>query len=192
MDQNERMFFTDTQKVDLSEIYYDGRVLDIGGGGEGIIGHIMGEKVIAIDPRADELEEAAEGPLKIIMDAGELKFLNETFDAATSFFTLMYISKEYHYKVFQEIYRVLKKDGEFTIWDVNIPKYQGGIKDIFLVPLEIEMRDKKVTTTYGVSWKETGQDLIYYAEIGEKVGFQVIYRKEQGQIYCIKLKKKIV
>lgn len=189
MNLEERMYLIDTQKVNLVGLNYDGRILDIGGGGEGIIGQIMKEKVVAIDPKGDELEEAAEGPLKIIMDARELKFLNDTFDAVTSFFTLMYIDKDHHYKVFQEIHRVLKKDGEFTIWDVRIPKHQGGVKDIFLVPLEIEMKDKRITTTYGVSWKEAEQGLLYYTEIGKKVGFKIIFKEEQDQIYCIKLKK---
>jgi len=45
--------------------------LDIGGGGEGVIGQMKGKQVIAIDPNRRELEEAADGPLKIVMDARE-------------------------------------------------------------------------------------------------------------------------
>lgn len=190
MNQIEKMFSIDVHKVDLTEFNYDGRILDIGGGGEGIIGQIMGEKVVAIDLRVDELREAGDGPLKIIMDARELKFLDNTFDAVTSFFTLMYIDGEYHSKIFKEIYRVLKNEGEFTIWDVTIPRYQGGIKDIFLVPLEIKMKDKQVSTTYGVSWKEAEQNLSYYVQIGEKVGFEIISQEVQNQIYSIRFKKR--
>ena len=113
MNQDERMFSIGVQNINLKEFSQKGRVLDIGGGGEGIIGQLLGEKVIAIDPRSDELEEAPEGPLKIIMDARELKFLNKTFDGITSFFTLMYIEKQHHNKVFEEIHRVLKNEGEF-------------------------------------------------------------------------------
>lgn len=91
MNQDERMFSIDVQSLNLIEFRQEGRVLDIGGGGEGIIGQVLGERVIAIDNRSDELEEAPEGSLKIIMDARELKFLNKTFDGITSFSTLMYI-----------------------------------------------------------------------------------------------------
>ncbi|WP_352419071.1 class I SAM-dependent methyltransferase [Proteiniborus sp.] len=191
MSQDERMYSIDLQSINLTEYSQKGKVLDIGGGGEGIIGQLLGEKVIAIDPRSDELEEAAEGPLKIIMDARELKFLNNTFDGATSFFTLMYIEKQYHQKVFEEIYRVLKDEGELTIWDATIPPYPGGIKDIFLVPLEIDLKDKKITTTYGVLWDQAEQDMKYYIQLGERVGFEVAKKEEMGQIYCIGFKKKV-
>ncbi|SDY53410.1 Methyltransferase domain-containing protein [Proteiniborus ethanoligenes] len=191
MNQDERMFSIGVQNINLKEFSQKGRVLDIGGGGEGIIGQLLGEKVIAIDPRSDELEEAAEGPLKIIMDARELKFLNKTFDGVTSFFTLMYIEKQYHQKVFEEIYRVLKDEGEFVIWDATISQFPGGIKDIILVPLEIELKDKKITTTYGVLWNKAQQDMKYYIKLGEKIGFEVITKEEMNQTYYIRFKKKV-
>lgn len=190
MNQDERIFSIGIQNIDLAEFSQKGRVLDIGGGGEGIIGQLLGEKVIAIDPRSDELEEAEEGPLKIIMDAKELKFLNKTFDGITSFFTFMYIEKQYHQKIFEEIYRVLKDDGDFVVWDVTIPQYPGGIRDIFVVPLEIKLKDKKVTTAYGVLWDQAEQDMDYYIKLGEKIGFEVIAEEDMNQIYCIKFKKK--
>lgn len=189
MNQNKRMHSINIQNIDLTRFSQEGRVLDIGGGGEGVIGQLLGEKVVAIDYRKDELEEAGEGPLKIIMDARELKFLDKTFDGITSFFTLMYIKKEEHKKVFKEIHRVLKDGGIFTIWDVNIPKYTGGIKDIFLVPLEVNLKDKKIKTTYGISWDQAEQNMEYYIRLGEIVGLEVINAKEMDQIYSITFKK---
>ncbi len=191
MNQEERMFFIENQRISLTEFTANGKVLDIGGGGEGTIGQLLGEKVTAIDPSRRELEEAGEGPLKIIMDARELKFLDKTFDVVTSFFTLMYIKKQYHQKVFEEIYRVLKDEGELDIWDVTIPKYPGGVKDIFVVPLEIELKDKKITTGYGVLWEQAEQNINYYINLGEKIGFEVITKKESNQMYYIRLKKKV-
>lgn len=189
MNQDERIFPIVLQTIDLKEFNHKGKVLDIGGGGEGVIGQALGEKVVAIDPRSDELEEAPEGPLKIIMDARELKFLNNTFDLITSFFTMMYIDSQDHLKVFEEIYRVLSEEGKFIIWDVIVPKYPGGIKDLFLVPLEICLRDKKVNTTYGIRWQETRLDMEYYMELGRKVGFIVTTKEEMNQVYCIKFSK---
>jgi len=102
--------FLEQQKIDMTDVELSGRILDVGGGGEGIIGLLKGENVVAIDRRESELKEAPPGDyLKIIMDAKELKFIGETFDTATAFFTLMYIPLEIHQIIFQEIHRVLKK-----------------------------------------------------------------------------------
>lgn len=65
MNQDERMYVVKNQKVTIEREIKGERILDIGSGGGGIIGLCYGEKVVAIDPRKDELEEAPEGPLKI-------------------------------------------------------------------------------------------------------------------------------
>jgi hypothetical protein len=87
----DQYYILDQKEVILSDIEVSRYILDIGGGGEGIIGQLKGKQVIAIDPSKRELEEAAPGSLKLVMDARELQFLDNTFEAATSFFTLMYI-----------------------------------------------------------------------------------------------------
>jgi hypothetical protein len=53
MNKDERILSIDLQKIDLKGFNHKGKILDIGGGGEGIIGQILGEKVIAIDSRSD-------------------------------------------------------------------------------------------------------------------------------------------
>ena len=54
----------------------DGFILDVGGGGEGIFGKLNGSKVVAIDIGKKERQEAAFGPLKTVMDARVLQFLD--------------------------------------------------------------------------------------------------------------------
>lgn len=189
MNDEERMYIVENQKVIAEQDIKGDRILDIGGGGEGVIGLCCGRRVIAIDTRKDELEEAPEGPLKIVMNASELSFLDNSFDAATSFFTLMYISKEQQKKVFDEIFRVLKKDGEFILWDAVIPGYDGGIKDIFLIQLEIVTPVKKIKTGYGVSMKNKKQDMEYFIRLGEQAGFTVIQKEKQGHIFKITFRK---
>ena len=83
------LFFFEQQEVVVEDFAASGFILDIGGGGEGVIGQLKGERVVAIDPNKRELEEAAPGPMKIIMDAKDLQFLDGTFSVATSFFTMM-------------------------------------------------------------------------------------------------------
>ena len=55
--------FIETQHINMSDVELSGRILDIGGGGEGIIGLLKGERVVAIDRREAELKGA---PLEVI------------------------------------------------------------------------------------------------------------------------------
>jgi ubiquinone/menaquinone biosynthesis C-methylase UbiE len=184
-----RIFDIKEQKVNLSHIRLEGLVLDIGGGGEGVIGQFKKDQVIAIDHNKRELEEAPEGGVKIIMDAGELKFLDNTFDTVTSFFTLMYIPKSEHKKIFKEIYRVLKKDGHFVLWDVIIPKRENQVHVMFSLPLKIKIDDKELDTGYGVFWGKKEQNLEYFQKLSIKVGFSKVKFKSDDQIFYLRVKK---
>jgi ubiquinone/menaquinone biosynthesis C-methylase UbiE len=177
-------------KVDLSKVILKGRILDIGGGGQGIIGQFKGENVVAIDPNKDELEESpSKDDLKIVMDAKDLKFLDNTFDTATSFFTLMYIPNEDYLTIFQEIYRILKRNGEFVIWDAVIPNKGDDDRKLLFIRLEVIMGDKKDETGYGVLWnKELNVD--YLSNMGRKTGFEILESKEEKNTFFLRLRKK--
>jgi len=43
------MFIIEQQVIRLDKLNVEGRILDIGGGGEGVIGQAYGDSVIAID-----------------------------------------------------------------------------------------------------------------------------------------------
>jgi ubiquinone/menaquinone biosynthesis C-methylase UbiE len=81
--KSEKLYKTKTQLIELTPIRTAGFILDIGGGGEGVIGKLNGKQVIAIDKNKEELEEAHNKALKIIMDAADLKFLPNSFDVCT-------------------------------------------------------------------------------------------------------------
>jgi len=174
---------------DLSKTYLNGRILDIGGGGEGVVGQLKGAQVVAIDLRASELEEAGEGEyLKIIMDAKELKFLDEYFDTVTAFFSLMYVPVSDHEKVFQEIYRVLKKGGEFVIWDLRIPKKSDKTKNFYGITLSIDIGSKEISTGYAIRWdKEQSNDL--FVNLGQEIGFTIKEHQEDEHIFYIRFEK---
>ncbi len=185
----EKIQFIELHKIDLTDVELSGRILDIGGGGEGIIGQLKGERVVAIDRRESELKEAPPGDyLKIIMDAKELKFLNESFDTATAFFTLMYIPHENHQKIVQEIHRVLKKGGEFVVWDFPIPKRDKHEKKYYGLYLEVKIGEKNISTGYGTKWDKE-QDLEYYTNLGASNGFSVVEKYPIDGMFYIRFKK---
>lgn len=186
---NELINFVDLHALDISNVELKGRILDIGGGGEGIIGQLKGERVVAIDRRESELIEAAPGDyLKIVMDAKELKFLDESFETATAFFTFMYAPLLDHEKIFQEIYRVLKDGGEFAMWDLTIPKRDIRSKNYYGVNLEVTIGDKNISTGYAVSWKKE-QNLKYYSNLGKTIGFKILEQDVINETFYIRFQK---
>jgi len=140
------------QRIMIREIP-NGRVVDIGGGGEGVIGQVGGARVVAIDKLRSEINEAqgkAPDVSWLVADATEMPFDNQSFDHATAFFSCMYMKEEVKAKVFRETRRVLKKSGEFWIWDANIsPKSHN-----FAIRVAVHLQGtQKINTTYGVKSK---------------------------------------
>ena len=173
-------------RLELATLEAEGFILDIGGGGEGIIGRLNGRQVIAIDLSAGELEETENESLKIVMDATDLKFTPSQFDAATSFFTLLYIDREKHERIFREAHRVLREEGRFLIWDVEIPE-KVEEKPFFLVRLEISLPGEKVNTGYGV--RLARQDIESFKEMAARTGFEVADEWSEGEMFYLELLK---
>ncbi|MFW9936719.1 MAG: class I SAM-dependent methyltransferase [Candidatus Thorarchaeota archaeon] len=186
----EKIFFVKPQKIDLRNLNCKGRILDLGGGGEGIIGQLYENHVIAIDKNENELKEALGDFIKIIMDARDMKFLDESFDTVTSFFTLLYVPTSDRKKIFQEVKRVLKFNGEFIIWDLVIPNRNNNVKQLFGVRIEISMKDKKVSTGYATHWNKQ-QNLKYYLKLGKEIGFKVLECVDKGEIFYLKFQKTV-
>jgi len=189
--ENISIAFSDPQEIDLRNIKLNGRILDIGGGGEGVIGQLKGSNVVAIDLRKSELEESYEAgdkeSLKIIMDAKELKFLDKTFDTITAFFSLMYVPKNDHEQIIKEIYRVLKKNGEFILWDLIIPKNRKN-KIVYAIPIKIQFEDKKIVTGYGTRWNKE-QNLEYFIDLAINVGFNISEQKLEEEYFFLRFGK---
>lgn len=188
-DQNKIKYFGRLE-ITVEEIQAEGFILDIGGGGEGIIGQVMGSQVIAIDISKRELEDAPPGPLKIVMDARDLQFLDEAFKTATVFFTFMYISDKDHRQVFKELHRVLETGGRLLIWDVILPERSDSDHNMALFPLTIKLPLKEVKTGYGVRWPEVGRDLSNYLDLAKDTGFDIAKQQIKGQWFFLELIKK--
>ena len=180
-------FSVKPQSIELSPIETEGFILDIGGGGEGIIGKLKGNQVIAVDKNEQELLDTQNAALKVVMDATNLKFLPESFDICTAFFSLMYIPTNNHLKVFEEARRVLKDKGKLLVWDVEIPEKFGDYK-AFIVRLKVGLPNEEIDVGYGVNWQP--QNIEYFKDLARKTKFKIIKEWKKGEIFYLELAKK--
>ena len=186
----DRYFVYAQQAITVDDFEASGYILDVGGGGEGIIGILKGEQVVAIDLRARELEHAAGGPLKIVMDAREMKFLDETFDTATAFFSLMYLKSNPDYeRVFAEVFRVLRPGGRFLVWDADVARPAETDKPSYVIPLRVLVKDREIETGYGQPWPDVAHDLTFYTALASEAGFQLAEKHEDGRAFFLELEK---
>jgi ubiquinone/menaquinone biosynthesis C-methylase UbiE len=181
-----QLFLKRTHKIEVQTIP-EKSVIDIGGGGEGIIARIGKERVTAVDKFQSEIDEAkpkAPEAKWIIADARNLEFPNEHFDHATAFFSFMYMSNKDKEDIIREVKRVIKGGGEFWIWDAVIRKTKG----VFLIKIKVILPDKQVVkTAYGVSSKVQKIDSI--SSLLEDEGFRVEIIESKKNWYFLKAKK---
>ena len=119
-------YSTSIQKIVLEHIQTEGVILDIGGGGEGLVSRIEGSKVCAVDIRLSEIREAQiHGPPSnwFVGDGQALCFQEEVFDVVTLWFSLGYMS-DWSIKqgVLEEAHRVLSNEGRLSILASSIPE----------------------------------------------------------------------
>ena len=147
-----KLIFTGAQQIIINEIP-NGSIIDIGGGGEGIIAQIGKDRVTVIDKHQGEINEArSKSPTSkwVCADARNLDYDNGTFDNATAFFSGMYMSIETFEEVCKEVHRVLNNKGEFWIWDAKIQENTG----LYVIRVTVTLPNgKKIRTAYGSNIK---------------------------------------
>jgi len=186
----DELHFIEPQRIKLIDFKCkDDLILDIGGGGEGVIGKLKGKRVVSIDRQKRELEETDDESLKIVMDATDLKFLDRSFYTVTSFFTLLYIpNKDKLNKIFSEIYRVLKPQGEFLIWDVIFELPEKISKQQIALYLKVDMPDGTLVDT-GYGTRMHAQNVSDFLELAKQHNFQVVEEDNWDKVFFIRLKK---
>ncbi len=185
-----RVYRYEKQELALPDFPAEGWILDIGGGGEGVIGRLKGPQVVAVDLYSWGLRRTPPGPLKLVMDATDLKFLDETFGTVTSFFTLMYMNPDQQEKAMREAFRVLKPSGKMRIWDVELPVPLDPKKDLVVYPFEFRLPHETVETGYGTFFPKQPMDLNYYSRMAQRAGFTVDESQVVGRTFRLVLQKK--
>lgn len=158
-----------------------GNILDVGGGGEGVIGRFYGRQVIAIDNRQDELDELPDCCEKLLMDATCLHFPDDSFDTVTFFYSLMYMTASEKGNALQEAARVLKPGGSIHIWDARITT---AYPDPFVVSIRACHDNERIETTYGIITDSGNQDRVSITAYATRCGLHVAEASDsEGQFY---------
>jgi ubiquinone/menaquinone biosynthesis C-methylase UbiE len=169
-----------------------GYILDIGGGCRGTIGRIKPKQVVAIDISPRELKEAPSDLLKIVMDASDLKFLDNSFPTVTAYYSLMFMKPDIHEKVFAEVFRVLQPGGTWLVWDSVVPAATpGSEKESYTAWLRTHLPNETIVYGYSMMKFERPLDVPYYSGLATHAGFQVVEVKEQGagKSFLMRLRK---
>ena len=162
-----------------------GSILDVGGGGEGIIGRLYGSSVTIIDHCQEELDEAPCSCPKLLMDAASLAFADASFENVTFFYSLMYMNRPVQSAALSEAVRVLKPGGRLLLWDCEIT---SAYPEPFLTELDIRWAQERVCTIYGIV-KPDPQSMEDFLTLCRKNGLTLLKKKNGGGHFYLEFRK---
>ena len=161
-------------------------ILDLGGGGEGVIGRVYREQVTAIDICPEELDEAPDVCRKLVMDATALAFPGDRFDHVTAFFSLLYMGRFAQQRAIAEAARVLRPGGRLHIWDADVISAEP---EPFLIDLDLRLPRESLHTTYGIVKPDAQQDSARFVRLCEGVGLNLLHRQESEGAFYLEFEK---
>lgn len=166
-------------------------VLDVGGGGEGLVSRIARERVCAVDIKFSKVVEAKiydPGSNWFVSDAQRLPFRNNMFDMATFWFSLMFM-RNYQTKkrALQETFRVLRPGGLLHIMASTIDTDE----DVFFFRAIFTFPDGTLSKIgYGVQGKQK-QTLDNISRFVSDVGFEIQSSEDYDSWFIIKAQKPV-
>ncbi len=164
-----------------------GPVLDVGGGGEGVIGLILAERAVSIDLLRSELDEAHCDSSKMVMDAARMAFRDGVFEGATFFFSLMFMPPQVQRAALAEAQRVLKEGGTLLVWDMSF-RTSDSPRPIFMVPLRVLLPgDRQVDTGYGCRRRDQDADAV--RKMAEEAGLVLEESRSSGGTFFLRFRK---
>jgi len=180
---------TTEQKIALEQLEGDGLILDIGGGGEGLVSRIAGNRVCAVDIKLSEIREAqihGHSSNWFVADGRSLCFADAVFEVVTLWFSLGYMSDwTTKRQVLKEVYRVLKAGGRISILASHIPESITSLIfwGMFTLP------DGTVSKTgYGVRGGQN-QTLQRILDLTSDVGFNQHHSEDHSEWFKIESRK---
>jgi len=178
--------------VDLRGFSPQGRILDVGAGGEGVVYRAVQRPIVGLDRSEDEIRELKDRGLAggvewVCADARSMPFDDGEFDVVTSFFTLMYIRGEEDKRgTIREMARVLRPGGSAYVWDFALPDDEG----VFVGAVEVVLPDgERIDTGYGVRGRGKRQSLEMVRAIVEDAGFRVVEESDSGVYFFLQAAK---
>jgi ubiquinone/menaquinone biosynthesis C-methylase UbiE len=169
-----------TQRIELNELPKNRLILDIGGGGEGLVSRIGGRQIFAVDYRMSKILEARihNPPANwFVSDAQFLPFHRNSFDMATLWFSLGYM-KDWAIKerVLSQAFEAIKKNGKLSILASRIDCKEKR----FIFNALFALPDGTVTKVgYGVHGNQE-QTLDRVCSLLRKVGFVDLQTEDSG------------
>lgn len=164
-------FETPLQRIELRRLPRSGQIIDVGGGGEGLVSRIGGARVCAVDIDMNKIREAQIHGFSsqwILAGAQTLPLKDSSFDTATLWFSLGFIrdwsAKE---QVVDEIVRVLKPEGRISILGATI----DCSEDRFVLKAQFSFPDGPISQmSYGMVGRQN-QTIESVTEVLKQVGF---------------------
>ena len=159
-----------------------GRILDVGGGGECMIGRVYGAQTVAIDVDAQELAEAPDVCEKCVMDARSLDFPDGCFDHVTAFYALLYMDAEGQRRAIAEAARVLRTGGSLCIWDTETADGEPP----YLAELDVDAAGQTIRVSYGVIKDDAGQTMERTVRLCEEAGLHVVQAERMEKQFFVR------
>ncbi len=182
-------FETPLQTIELRELPGNGHIIDVGGGGEGLVSRIGGAQVCAVDIDMNKIREAQIHGFSsqwLLADAQTLPLKDASFDTATLWFSLGFIrdwsAKE---QVVDEVVRVLKPEGLISILGATI----DCLEDRFLLKAQFSFADGTISRmSYGLAGRQN-QTIESVTEILRRAGLAVLSAEDNAFWFRIEGRK---